>query len=416
MGMVLVAMLTQLHAQNGQRIVPKAALPAGRPVTRQDLPTGQAGKDGDERVPGYQEIRIRNLVSNPDFEDENICTEYDKNCAPEGWVAISLFANYYFDELGAAAGGQHFLGLTAGSIRKPGARNFVRTRLLCAMQKGKVYRLEFYLKSIHPVLDSIGVYFSPDDFLYEKRSFKEIVPQLWTADAVMSEPDRNGWIKCTMDYTATGTEGYISFGHFRRNDITGVRRGDYNTDYYFFMDEVSLTPEDDMEMLCAAADSVRQNVYEENERHEYLNRKMYMMRKRSPVHQPLPPTINSEPEPAQVVDTLIIPDIFFATAKYGLLPSSHKLLDSFVYQLKPGKIDSIIVVGHTDSIGKFEYNQQLSENRANSVQQYLAIKQPLVAEVTRSRGLAFLVPVATNATAGGRRRNRRVEVFVYRKL
>ena len=44
----------------------------------------------------------QNLISNPGFEDENICTEYNKNCAPEGWIAVSLYANYYFDELGMA--------------------------------------------------------------------------------------------------------------------------------------------------------------------------------------------------------------------------------------------------------------------------------------------------------------------------
>ncbi|HTF31836.1 MAG TPA: OmpA family protein [Flavitalea sp.] len=357
-------------------------------------------------------LRGQNLISNPGFEDENICTEYTKNCAPEGWIAVSLYANYYFDELGMAAEGRHFVGLTAGSIRKPNVRNFVRTRLLCGMRKGKVYHLEFFARSVHPLLDSIGVYFTPDDFLHERRLFKDLNPQLWTADAKKSEPNAGGWVKCSFDYTATGDEGYITVGNFRRTDITGVRKTEINSEYYFYVDNFSLVPEDPNEHLCLQADSVRQAIYEENERHEYLNRRMYVMRKRVPVNQPLPPTVFELPEPQQVIDTLIIPDIFFATAKYNLLRPSFKLLDSFVNQLHPEKIDSIIIEGHTDSIGKFDYNMDLSRNRAGSVQDYLSGK---LAVLMHSRGFGYLRPVTTNSTIPGRKKNRRVEIIVFRR-
>ena len=357
----------------------------------------------------------QNLVSNPGFEEENICTEYNKNCAPEAWIATSLYANYYFDETRVSAEGRHFVGLTAGSMRKPGVRNFLRTRLLCAMRAGKTYRLRFLLRSVHPLLDSIGIFFSIDDFLYEKQSFKLIEPQIWTADASISQPDNNGWVTCSFDYTATGLEGYITFGNFRRSDIVGVKKGEFNDDYYFFIDNIRLQPLDPNEKLCAQSDSVRQNIFEENERHEYLNRRMYAMRKRTPVNQPLPPTIVSQPRPLQRIDTLIIPDIFFATAKYNLLPVSFKLLDSFVNQVRPDLVDSVVVGGHTDSIGKLEYNTVLSENRANSVRLYLTGKLPKISNRIQSRGYAFLRPVVSNSTPAGRRRNRRVEIYVYRR-
>ena len=201
-------------------------------------------------------------------------------------------------------------------------------------------------------------------------------------------------------------------GNFRRTDITGVRKTEINSEYYFYVDNFSLVPEDPAEHLCLQSDSVRQSIYQENERHEYLNRRMYVMRKRVPVNQPLPPTIFESPKPPQVIDTLIIPDIFFATAKYNLLPASFKLLDSFVNQLHPQKVDSMIIEGHTDSIGKFEYNMDLSRNRAGSVKDYLSGK---LAVIMNSRGFGYLKPVATNATIAGRRKNRRVEIIVFRK-
>ncbi|MET0242143.1 MAG: OmpA family protein [Flavitalea sp.] len=355
----------------------------------------------------------QNLVSNPGFEDENICTEYTKNCAPEAWIATSLYSNYYFDELQMSSEGRHFVGLTAGSIRKDGSRNFIRTRLLCGLRKGSKYRLDFLVRSVHPVLDSIGIFFAPTDFLFEKRSFRDIDPQLWTADAEADDPDRVGWIRCYLEYTASGDEGYITFGHFRRNDISGVRKGDMNTDYYFYLDDIHLVPADPLEQLCPQADSVRQATYEENERHEYLNRKMYTMRKRVAVYQPLPPTVVKAPEPIQIIDTLTIPDIFFATAKYKLLPASFKVLDSFVNKLAEGKVDSIVIGGHTDTVGKLEYNLELSANRAKSVKEYLLSKKPET--YIESRGYGYLRPMADNTSPQGRAKNRRVEIILYRR-
>ncbi len=87
-----------------------------------------------------------------------------KNCAPEAWIATSLYANYYFDaaimeHTVAAHGGTHYLGITAGSLGMLGIRNFVRSRLLCGMQEGHQYKLVMYLHAESPILDSIGIYF-----------------------------------------------------------------------------------------------------------------------------------------------------------------------------------------------------------------------------------------------------------------
>jgi|GEM_PF-436534 len=74
------------------------------------------------------------------------------------------------------------------------------------------------------------------------------------------------------------------------------------------------------------------------------------------------------------------------------------------------EIQSILVVGHTDSIGSTSYNQMLSERRAASVDDYLAAS---LAELQiNSEGRGESEPVADNGTAEGRERNRRVEVFV----
>ena len=69
------------------------------------------------------------------------------------------------------------------------------------------------------------------------------------------------------------------------------------------------------------------------------------------------------------------------------------------------------VEGHTDNVGGVEYNQQLSEQRANSVREFLT-KQGVRPENIQSRGFGMTQPVASNSTATGRQLNRRVDLVV----
>jgi len=366
----------------------------------------------------YNETHSQNLLANGGFEEENICTEYEKPCAPEAWIATSLYFNYYFSTplkyLVEAHEGTHYVGLAAGSLGMQGVRNFIRSRLLCGLQKGHQYKLEMYVFSLHPVLDSIGVYFSAQDFLYERRYFRLIIPQLWTVNGIDTTIKKvRSWQKVQLLYTADGTEGFITIGHFKRLDQTGIPGPDFRDEYYFFLDDVSLTPVDVHEKLCEQADSVKKEIYSENERHSYLERKVNLYRRNPPPVKPLPQTV--EEKRKQRIDTLVIPDIFFATARYELTPASHYLLDSFASQLKIPEIDSMIVEGHTDSIGNLAYNETLSLNRANSVKNYLSAKVAALEDKSVTRGYAYWRPVASNKTPQGRQLNRRVEIILYRK-
>jgi outer membrane protein OmpA-like peptidoglycan-associated protein len=72
---------------------------------------------------------------------------------------------------------------------------------------------------------------------------------------------------------------------------------------------------------------------------------------------------------------------------------------------------TLTVAGHTDDVGSAQYNQGLSERRARSVAQYLEQKkiQPVRMAVV---GKGEAMPIASNATEGGRAENRRVEIYV----
>jgi OOP family OmpA-OmpF porin len=69
----------------------------------------------------------------------------------------------------------------------------------------------------------------------------------------------------------------------------------------------------------------------------------------------------------------------------------------------------IAIEGHTDSIGSNEYNQKLSERRANSVKNYIIDNFGIDAKRLRAEGFGETRPIADNNTDEGRQRNRRVE-------
>jgi outer membrane protein OmpA-like peptidoglycan-associated protein len=355
----------------------------------------------------------QNLIANGSFEDANLCTEFHKYCAPEAWVATSGQANYYFGDMSIAFDGFHYVGLTAGSVNKRGVRNFLRTQLLCGLRKGNQYAVEFYVSATNKVLDSIGVYFSPEDFLYERRSFREVQPNFWyvRSGAALSQPVTK-WQKVRFIYTATGKEAFITIGLFRRTDYTGSIKRDFQDEYLFLLDKISLTPMDVNEKICAEAEREKWNIYKEDDRHNLLDKKISDHLKKPPVPRP---TLSITRMPTvQHVDTLIIPDIYFVTASFELSKKSYELLDSFALKLT-GAMDSVVVKGHTDSIGNLDYNKELSQNRAVSVKQYLMTKVASLGVSFIARGYGYLQPIASNKSSSGRKKNRRVEIFVYRR-
>jgi outer membrane protein OmpA-like peptidoglycan-associated protein len=108
--------------------------------------------------------------------------------------------------------------------------------------------------------------------------------------------------------------------------------------------------------------------------------------------------------------TLNMPgNITFKSDSSELDPSFYKVLNSVNLVVKKYNKTVVEVAGHTDSTGAAEYNQQLSERRANSVAQYLE-SQGLANNRVVTVGAGETRPVADNSTPEGRQANRRVEL------
>ncbi|HXR34068.1 MAG TPA: OmpA family protein [Verrucomicrobiae bacterium] len=104
-------------------------------------------------------------------------------------------------------------------------------------------------------------------------------------------------------------------------------------------------------------------------------------------------------------------DVLFDTGSYTLKPGAREKLAkiSGILLAHPGL--TLQIEGHTDSVGGDEFNQQLSERRADSVRDFLAEQGVPVSSIS-ARGFGKTQPVASNDTPEGRQRNRRVELVV----
>jgi OOP family OmpA-OmpF porin len=107
--------------------------------------------------------------------------------------------------------------------------------------------------------------------------------------------------------------------------------------------------------------------------------------------------------------TWIYKGVQFETNSADLKASSYPVLNEIAEGLKAQPSIKVEVQGHTDSTGKAEYNQRLSERRAQSVVNYL-VGKGIAAERLIPRGYGLTRPIASNNTAEGRARNRRVEL------
>ena len=104
-------------------------------------------------------------------------------------------------------------------------------------------------------------------------------------------------------------------------------------------------------------------------------------------------------------------DVLFDFNKYTLKPEAREKLAKVSGILLAYPDLKLQVEGYTDNIGSDEYNQKLSEQRADGVRDYLVVQSVSDANVTAT-GYGKNNPVADNSTNGGRAQNRRVELVV----
>jgi OOP family OmpA-OmpF porin len=127
-----------------------------------------------------------------------------------------------------------------------------------------------------------------------------------------------------------------------------------------------------------------------------------------------PPGARVDHTGCPLVDTSELKGVWFAFDSSAITPESAAVLDEVALVFKRYPTLVAEMAGHTCNIGTEQYNQGLSERRANAVRDYL-IGKGVAPEQLTAKGYGELQPMTSNATIEGRRSNRRTEMQILKQ-
>ena len=104
-------------------------------------------------------------------------------------------------------------------------------------------------------------------------------------------------------------------------------------------------------------------------------------------------------------------DVLFATGESTIVGANNSNLSRLAVFLNEYEDRTVMIEGHTDSVGAENSNMSLSQRRADSVKNYL-VREGIAGSRLSAMGLGEGSPISNNATATGRQQNRRVEVII----
>lgn len=138
----------------------------------------------------------------------------------------------------------------------------------------------------------------------------------------------------------------------------------------------------------------------------------------SPEPEPEPePEIVMVPQEVGELETGLLEDgrvivnaILFEFDQAEILPDSAQALETVSDLLRSRPELKLLVVGHTDGVGSFDYNLRLSVDRAQAVVDWIGSRGGIEASRLRAAGAGPMSPITTNRTENGRAQNRRVEL------
>lgn len=350
----------------------------------------------------FSRVEAQNLVANGSFQDLNVCKELAAPCSPAAWKTTSPHLMMY----GAERDGNYFARLTVFNSSIEGIRKYMQTRLLCPLRKDRTYILTVRLKPDNVFIKSFGILFTSapvfnnNDLLIRLKPTIDLAPYYSKVDY----SKRRNWYRISLRYKATGEEKYLILGNFQ--DDSDQERIYYSkpmnfTDYEYHIDDVQLVPEVE-EAPCRNYELVKKQLYSQTERHP--QKRFNMFGEDDPVA--------GGPVEAKEIDTLRLGNVYFEFDSDRINAAGRKMLDSLFSHLVREEIDSIRICGHTDSMGTREYNINLSGRRAAAIRQVLA-DNDLSDYISSVSGIGDLLPLASNSTEAGRKKNRRVEVIIF---
>ncbi len=360
------------------------------------------------------------MLLNGDFEEVNTCTEHSAECGVEGWFYLKeVKAQMLTNEtklklLGLNSFGIYYVwgGYTAFTP-------VIGTILPCGLQKDKAYTFKGIISAtLNAKLNLKPGICLGEKFYVPNRPFaKNLQPD--SIVTLVAIPNSN-FFSFEYNFVTDGKARYLTFGTFIEEDTVAGRKKLVGTQTVsLVLDNFQLVPADPNETTCADFTVNKDKIYAYNFRHKEMDYSLYGKGELAIVFNNRDSgyiTQIKEPVPEIKPDTLKLGDVFFDFNKAILKPAASKMLESFFINSNSSlTIDSIIVEGHTDSVGSDSRNLTLSLQRCESIQQWLVLNNIADKASIEIRPFGRSKPIATNKTPGGRALNRRVEMIVFRR-
>lgn len=329
-----------------------------------------------------------NIVPNPSFEvlRKKTSDEYlepfmafrklmqNWNSPTETTPDLIFFINS--DDYETARTGDQMVGILTHnpkSKKSDAWREYVQVRLDLELDFAEEYLVEFWVMR-HPqssvASNNIGALLSRIPF-----STGDVQPITHLDLAVNEEeiinPGKPTWQKVSTVFTARGDERFLIIGNFFDNENTQFKNvkntaePEWDNPYYL-LDDVSIR------------------------------------------HLKAPGIAGIEVKKGDVIK---LDKIYFESNRWNILDDSYTQLDQLVTLMEKNPKMKIVINGYTDSKGSEKYNKMLSNNRCQSVYDYL-ISKSIDLNRLEFEGYGELYPVDTNDTEIGRKNNRRVEFVI----
>ena len=360
----------------------------------------------------------QNLVPNPSFE---VPINFDSENQLNWHKLQGSDTPDYFNFSGKSSSETIFAKYTGGADPKTGdgfiglfcyrvnpqrgirnVREFVETELLKPLEKDSLYKIELSLLldgESNIAIKNFGVMFS-DVTMQSNKDLKlfKLKPQIEFNSSYLI--NTHNWITVQSFYKSTGKEKYIILGNFR---------SDKNTVYKKIVPENQKGKKEKWDLSRTEKASY---YYIDDVSVEKVSIRNEIPDSDQVQRTEVPDTFNINK--IEVDSAIILNNVFFNFDKYDLLPESYKELDKLYYLMKTNPSIKIRIEGHTDNIGGYQYNLELSLRRVESVARYL-ISKGISEQRIETAGYAFNYPIASNETEEGRKMNRRVVFKIIEK-
>jgi len=293
---------------------------------------------------------------------------------------------------------------------------YLSSKLSATLVAGKTYTITYYVSLAENsgyAVSGFGALFGTEKTIQSSNAFIEKQPQVSTSVVASSKSE---WTKISSHFTAKGGEQFVTIGVFNKpGNITEVSggKGINGRRAYYFIDGISVTegggnPNDnDNDGLTNEEEKkIGTDPNNPDTDGDTMNDKADEC--------PLTPgTVAYDGCVLSKEERIAIQDasdhIYFNTGSASLKEESFVDLDKLAAILVKHPEVRASIEGHTDSQGDDQLNLKLSKERAQSVKDYL-IKDGVKPDHLSSEGFGEKRPVADNATAEGRKKNRRVMV------